>query len=122
MRHDMIGKWRLIEMEQWDHGFVAFGKGGQGEMRFGAVSLNLDWVSGDDGKAEFSFEGFDEMDEVSGRGWAKIVAGRLTGLIKFHQGDESGFTAEPWNAAKKLKRKRHRKLLNRKKCASDWSN
>jgi hypothetical protein len=45
------------------------------------------------------------MDEVSGRGWAKIVAGRLTGLIKFHQGDESGFTAESWKAPKQNKRK-----------------
>ena len=113
MRHDMIGKWRLIEMEQGDQdlidleepGLVAFRKGGQGEMRFGAVSLNLNWVSGDDDKVEFSFEGFDQMDEVSGRGWAKIVAGRLTGLIKFHQGDESGFTAEPWSAPEKSKRR-----------------
>ena len=115
--HDMIGKWRLIEMEQWDQefidldepGFISFKKRGQGEMRFGAVSLNLDWVSSDDGKAEFSFQGFDEMDEVSGRGWAKIVSGRLTGLIRFHQGDKSGFTAEPWSAAEKVRRKPDRR-------------
>lgn len=104
-------------MEQWDQefidlvepGFISFTNGGQGVMRFGAVSLHLDWVSGDDGKAEFSFEGFDEMDEVSGRGWAKIVTGRLTGLVRFYQGDESGFTAEPWSATEKLKRKSPRK-------------
>ncbi len=114
MRHDMIGKWRLIKMEQWDQDFIelgvpgsiAFRKGGQGEMRFGAVCLNLDWVRGGDGKAEFSFEVFDQMDEVSGRGLAEIVTDRLTGSIRFYRGDES---AEPWNVAEKLKRKRHRK-------------
>ncbi len=117
MLHDVTGKWRLIEMEQWDQefidlvepGFISFTKGGAGEMRFGAVSLHLDWVSGDDGKAEFSFEGLDEMDEVSGRGWAKIVTGRLTGLIKFHQGEKSGFHAEPWSATKGKNRKNGRK-------------
>jgi hypothetical protein len=100
-------------MEQWDRdfiglvepGFISFAKGGRGEIRFGAVSLNLDWETGHDGKAEFSFEGFDELDEVSGRGWAKTIAGRLTGAIRFHQGEKSGFTATPWSRAKEPRRK-----------------
>lgn len=110
----ITGKWRLIKMEQWEQefvdlvepGFISFQNGGRGEMRFGAVSLGLDWDSGADGKVDFSFEGFDELDEVTGRGWAKIIDGRLTGLVKFHQGENSGFTAEPWNATKKLSRRR----------------
>jgi hypothetical protein len=39
-------------------------------MRFGAVSLELDWEINEAGKAEFTFTGFDEMDETSWKGWA----------------------------------------------------
>ncbi len=42
---------------------------------------------------EFTFVGFDEGDEVTGRGWARRQGARLTGRIVFHQGDESGFAA-----------------------------
>ncbi len=104
MRQNLIGKWRLIEMEQRDQefvdlvepGFIAFEKKAQGEMRFGAVNLGLDWEMGDNGRVEFSFEGFDEGDEVMGRGWARIQDGKLLGHIKFHQGEKSAFTAEQW--------------------------
>ena len=110
MRNNVIGKWRLIEMEQWDQefidlegpGFIAFQKGGRGEMRFGAVSIQLDWDADKTGKAEFTFTGFDEMDETSGKGWASPDQGRLVGHIKFHQGEKSGFVAQPWRAAKAL--------------------
>lgn len=81
MQHGVIGKWRLIEMEQWDQtfidlvepGFISIRKGGHGEMRFGAIHLDLEWVNAGDAKAEFSFEGFDEGDEVSGRAGLKSL-------------------------------------------------
>src|SRR5436190_180128 len=48
MPRDKIGRWRLIQMDQWDGDFIdlveprfiSFTKRGQGRLRFGAVSLN----------------------------------------------------------------------------------
>jgi hypothetical protein len=43
---------------------------------------------------EFSWEGNDESDPASGRGWAVLEEdGSLSGRIFFHLGDDSGFTA-----------------------------
>ncbi|MEV6632192.1 hypothetical protein AB0M54_15715 [Actinoplanes sp. NPDC051470] len=43
---------------------------------------------------EFSWEGVDEGDEVSGRGWAALTeTGEVEGRIFFHNGDDSGFRA-----------------------------
>ena len=90
-------------MEQWGQDFVdlvapghiSFADGGRGQMCFGAVEVTLDWRPDPTGvRADFSFEGFDEGDKVSGRGWAESNGGRLTGRIAFHLGDESGFVAE----------------------------
>ena len=89
-------------MEQWDQDFVdmvspgqiTFTRGGRGEFHFGAVDVTLDWRVNDAGsRVEFSFEGFDEGDEVSGRGWARVDGREMKGWFAFHQGDESGFTA-----------------------------
>ena|SRR5438034_113933 len=102
---NVIGKWRLVEMEQWgqefidlvEPRFIAFEKNGRGGMRFGAVNLGLDWEMGEGDRIEFSFEGFDEGDEVMGRGWAHTQDWKgLLGRIKFHRGDKSAFTAERW--------------------------
>ena len=41
-----------------------------------------------------SFEGQDEYDPVSGRGWVIIEDDTLKGKIFFHAGDESGFKAK----------------------------
>ena len=100
----ITGKWRIIEMEQWDKefidmvepGFICLEKGGGGEMKFGAVNLELDWEAGDGGRASFTFVGFDEGDEVTGRGWAEATGAKLAGQIKFHQGDKSKFAAKAW--------------------------
>jgi hypothetical protein len=43
---------------------------------------------------EFSFHGFDEGDEVIGRGWAVMEGEQLRGRLFFHQGDDSAFVAE----------------------------
>jgi hypothetical protein len=45
-------------------------------------------------RLEFAWDGEDEMDPVSGRGWAIIKDGQLQGRIYFHEGDDSGFTAQ----------------------------
>jgi hypothetical protein len=45
-------------------------------------------------RVELSWEGNDECDPASGRGWAVLEEdGSLCGRIFFHLGDDSGFTA-----------------------------
>ena len=97
-------------MEQWDQEFVdlvspghiAFASDGRGELHFGAVDLSLDWQADATGnRVDFSFDGFDEGDEVSGKGRAELIGGKLTGRIAFHLGDESGFVAENSGKAKR---------------------
>ena len=100
------GRWRIVEMEAWDQeaidllgpAFIELTANGQGSFRVIAVEGWMD-VRGveRDGRAgiEFSWEGNDEMDRASGRGWATLTAdGSLEGRIFFHMGDDSWFRAE----------------------------
>ena len=101
----LVGDWRIVEMELWDRkymdmevpAFIRFGKDG-GEFQFGLVSGSIDGrFSSRAGKhsVEFSWEGQDEMDDVSGRGWVTIESDNLLkGKLFFHGGDESGFVAK----------------------------
>lgn len=104
IEHAFSGRWRITHMEMWEQqfvdlvvpGFIKF-DGDESEMRFIAVRAWLDVrfseVAGLP-TAEFSWQGLDERDDRSGRGKATIVeAGRITGHIYFHMGDESGFEA-----------------------------
>ena len=100
------GRWQIKEMDLWDKdaidlvepGFIAF-NGEEGEMRFIAVHAWLDVRYGArDGVpiAEFSWEGVDEGDQRSGRGWAMLgTNGGLIGHIFIHNGDDSGFACSP---------------------------
>jgi hypothetical protein len=98
------GRWRIASMTQWDKdfidaevpGFIEFDAHGKGAFQFGYVRGNLHGKVGlRDGKraVEFSWEGMDEMDQCTGRGWAVLEGEELRGMIFFHQGDESGFVA-----------------------------
>jgi hypothetical protein len=101
----LAGKWRIVEMDLWDQkaidlvgpAFIQFVRGRHGSLGFIAVQAGLDWRSSAiEGKqaVEFSWQGFDEGDEVGGRGWAALEPdGNLTGHIYFHLGDDSGFRA-----------------------------
>jgi len=100
----LIGRWRIVEMEQWDKdyidmlvpGHITIGKDGTGTFHFGAVEAEVDCRDESIGgveRLEFSFEGEDEGDQVCGRGWAQITGQSMTGRIYFHMGDDSGFTA-----------------------------
>jgi len=96
------GKWRIIEMELWDQdfvdaevpGYISFSENGAGEFQFGYVHGFLDCHYSDEKqKVEFSWEGNDEMDPASGRGFAVLKNGILLGHLFFHKGDASGFKA-----------------------------
>jgi hypothetical protein len=91
-------------MESWDAhyinlvgpAYVTIDRNGLGFMQFGTVELDLDWRvenAGDIQRIEFTMQGFDEGDPVSGRGWATVCGREMTGRVYFHRGDESGFTA-----------------------------
>jgi hypothetical protein len=100
-----LGHWRITTMELWamdaiellGRGVFAFEDEAFGEFRFIAVRGWMDCRFAErDGKpfVEFSWQGKDEMDDASGRGWGVIEDdGTLAGRIYFHQGDDSAFTA-----------------------------
>ena len=106
----VIGRWRITEMDNWDQeavnlvqpGFIEFDDDGLGDLGFIVVTGALDCRDADrDGRpgVEFSWQGSDEGDEVSGRGWAALNPdGTLEGHIYFHLGDDSAFRAERFNA------------------------
>lgn len=100
----LIGKWRITEMALWDKdyldmaepAYIEFKANGAGELKFGCVEAGLDCSLYTDA-AEFTWEGSDEMDHVSGDGWAELDDdGTVTGEISFHLGDESTFKARKW--------------------------
>jgi hypothetical protein len=108
----VTGNFLITWMEQWDDDYLnmevpAFIRldppdkhGAQsGEFQFGPVRGWLDCRTvSKDGKpaVEFSWEGEDEGDLVTGRGWAALDDdGSLKGRIFIHGGDDSGFVASP---------------------------
>ena len=104
-RRRLIGGWRIDEMDLWDRealnlvvpAFFELRAGGRGCFGFIAVEGDLDCRYADvDGRprVEFTWEGNDEGDACSGRGWAQLESdGTLRGRIFFHAGDDSGFLA-----------------------------
>jgi len=100
------GRWRIAETDLWDDesldlvepaAITIDGEGG--ELRLAAMDATLDIrydVRNGAPIAEFTFEGFDADEQVTGRGWLQHgTAGRLTGHLYFHLGDDSGFVCEP---------------------------
>src|SRR5438128_743823 len=92
-------------MDEWDQefvdaeveGYVRLDRAGSGEFQFGYVH---GWMTVEETErggrpaVEWSWEGNDEMEEASGRGWAVLRDdGTLRGKLFFHRGDESGFEA-----------------------------
>jgi hypothetical protein len=92
-------------MDTWDAeavdlmgpAFIEFGPRDDGRFRFIAVEGCMDCRSGQrEGRpcVEFSWEGHDEEDPASGRGWAALEPdGILRGHLYLHLADDSGFRA-----------------------------
>ena len=101
-----IGKWKIIEMEQWDQeyidlvepGYIRFDSKNQGQFVFGAVSGFLDCRYNNKrnpAKVEFSWEGTSEYDPISGRGWFELKSDNfIYGVLFIHNGDDSWVKAE----------------------------
>ncbi len=100
-----IGKWRITEMEQWDRDYIdmvvpghfTFAKDGSGSFQFGVVEGELDCRldrAGDQEVLAFTWEGSDECDPASGRGWVAADGKQMIGHLFFHEGDDSGFKAK----------------------------
>ncbi|PBC53138.1 hypothetical protein CJ179_01785 [Rhodococcus sp. ACS1] len=111
------GRWRIVEMDMWDRdaidlvepGFIEFADDGTGEFGFIAVRGWMDCRTterDDHTVVEFSWDGDDEGDQVSGRGWAALLDdATLQGHLFIHLGDDSGFRAEPFVSADRQDRR-----------------
>ena len=92
--------WRIVWMSGWDQdyvdmevpGHITFEADKDGRFQFGLVQGQMDcrWRGQ---SVDFSWHGFDENDEVSGRGDAEIKGDELHGHLYFHMGDDTAFRA-----------------------------
>ena len=96
----LVGRWRIAEMDLWDLediDLIEFGQDRTGHFGFIAVQGFMDWRPGpsrERPRVDFTWEGDDEGDRASGRGWAVLERdGSLRGHIYFHLGDDSAFRA-----------------------------
>src|SRR5687768_2008376 len=109
------GRWRIVSMDERDvddgekgPALIEFGADQMGEFRFGLTSGNIDYritERREQPAAEWTWEGMDEMDPCTGRGWAVLEGDELHGMIFFHQGDESSFVAKRAKAQKRSKKR-----------------
>ena len=102
---DPTGRWRIREMDLWDRealdlvdpAFIEFSPDHTGSFGFIAISGWIDWRGAAPSRSgvEFTWEGTDDGDQVSGRGWAALQDDDLLrGHLYFHLGGDSGFLAE----------------------------
>ena len=90
-------------MSAWDRdyvdmdvrGHITFGAGPSGSFQFGMVQGQMDCKldNRQNSRVEFTWHGFDEGTEHTGRGHARIVGEKLQGHLNFHLGDNSEFRA-----------------------------
>ena len=103
-KQTLLGTWRILGTELWDlddldliePAYLMLEPRGHGRLGLLAIEATLDYrVVQREGlpAIEFSFEGSDEGDRISGRGWAILEGEQLQGRISIHHGDDSGFTA-----------------------------
>ena len=100
----LIGKWRIFEADLWDRdhldlvepAYISFADDGHGEIALGVLNADLDCEFG----AEiifFTWFGFEEKDEVTGSGNAKLNDdGTVDIEFSYQLGDEAQLKARRW--------------------------
>ena len=100
-----VGRWKITHMELWSEDVInqfvpasiEISSEGLGSIQFIAVQGDLDGRAGQrhgHPAIEWSWVGWDDSDETSGRGWCILHDDdTLEGEICFHRGDASGFHA-----------------------------
>jgi hypothetical protein len=90
----VIGRWDRDYLDLVEPAFINIDRGGRGELAFGVVNASLD-LEYSRTMVFFTFEGFDEGDEVSGSGSAELQGDSTLEIeIAFHLGDEAVLRAE----------------------------
>ncbi len=99
----LVGRWRIVEADIWDRDYldlcgpatITITDHGQGEIAFGALQARLD-IEYSRSSVGFTWEGFDEMDEVRGDGSAELLDdGSIEIEFAYHNGDEAVLKAKP---------------------------
>ena len=88
--------WDASYLDMMEPAYILFDDKVGGEFAFGCVTGHIHNRAADK-SADFTWKGNDEMDETAGDGCAELQEdGSLKGEIRFHNGDESAFIAQPW--------------------------
>jgi hypothetical protein len=102
MNCKLVGRWRIVEADIWDRqhlelygrALIVIRANGRGEIALGALQAGLD-VEYSRASVGFTWEGFDEMDEVSGEGSAELLDdGSIEVEFAYHNGDEAVLKAK----------------------------
>jgi len=100
----LIGTWRIVEAELWDRdyldlvepAYMTLEGHGRGRFAFGRVQGSID-CEYSRRIAFFTWQGFDEMDEVWGDGSAELEDdGFLDIELRFHDGGQATPKAQKW--------------------------
>ncbi|GAB4193493.1 MAG: hypothetical protein OHK0024_33680 [Thalassobaculales bacterium] len=98
----LIGRWRIVEADIWERDYLdmvepatmVIEADGHGEIAFGAMQAGLDLECART-LVFFTWEGFDEMDEVRRSGSAELQEdGTLEIAFAYLHGDEATLKAE----------------------------
>jgi len=98
----LIGRWRIVEADIWDRAYlnlngpatITITDHGHGEIAFGALQAGLD-IEYSRSSIGFTWEGFDEMDQVSGDGSAELLDDEAIQIkFAYHNGDEAVLKAQ----------------------------
>ena len=100
----VVGTWTITRTDLWGDedlnllgaAEIAFDRRGGGSIQVGALQAGLDCRvdrGADLPRVDFSWSGFDDMDPVSGRGWAEVEGDSMRGKLFIHMGDDIEFTA-----------------------------
>ena len=93
----LVGRWRIVEADIWDRdhldlcgpAMITITARGHGEIAFGALQAGLD-IAYSRSSIGFTWQGCEEMDEVSGDGSAELLDdGSLEIEFLYNNGDEA---------------------------------